>query len=87
MWDSNKILRSSCHRKILKVLSKEKELPIMKLVQITNSSYNEVNRNLRILEEQEIILEHYLGHKRIIALNLENEKTSRLLAILKFIDA
>lgn len=62
----------------------KKELPIMKLVQITNSTYNEVNRNLRILEGLEIIMQQHIGNKRIIRLNFENEKTLFLLRGIEF---
>jgi len=86
MFDSNKILRSACRRKILKALSKKIELSIMNLVRITNSTYNEVNRNLSILEREEVLIQYYLGHRRIIQLNLENEKTAFLLKGIEFFD-
>lgn len=58
----------------------------MKLVQMVNSTYNEVDRNLRVLEQEGIISQSYAEHKRIIRLNYENEETLVLLKILKIID-
>jgi len=57
MLDSNNILRSSCRKKIIRILSKRKNLHIMELVRTTNSTYNEVNRNLAILENENIIFQ------------------------------
>ena len=86
MLDSNDILRSSCRRKILKALFKKRELGIMNLVNITNSTYNEVDRNLNILEERSLIVQLHLGRRRIIRLKLDNEKTMQLLKILKVLN-
>jgi hypothetical protein len=55
----------------------------MKLVRTVNSTYNEVDRNLRILEREGIITQRYAGRKRIIRLNFKNEKTLVLLKLLK----
>jgi DNA-binding transcriptional ArsR family regulator len=82
----NKILRSSCRRKILKALSKKQGMNIMKLVRIVDSTYNEVDRNLRILEDESLVTQQYLDRKRIIRLNFENEKTLVVLKILKLLN-
>jgi DNA-binding transcriptional ArsR family regulator len=84
--NSNKILRSSCRRKILKALSEKKEITIMKLVRSVNSTYNEVNRNLQILERHGIVTQQQVGRKRIIRLNLKNEQTVVSLKILKILE-
>ena len=55
----------------------------MQLVQIVNSTYNEVNRNLGILEHECILTQRHAGHKRIIRLNFNNERTLVLLKLLK----
>jgi hypothetical protein len=55
----------------------------MKLVRIVNSTYNEVDRNLRILEREGILTQRYAGHNRIIRLNFKTEKTLVLLKLLK----
>jgi DNA-binding transcriptional ArsR family regulator len=70
----------------LKALSEKKEITIMKLVRIVNSTYNEVNRNLQILENEGSITQGYIGRKRIIRLNLKNNKTLILLKILKILE-
>jgi DNA-binding transcriptional ArsR family regulator len=82
----NKILASVCRRKILKALSAKKEITIMKLVRMVNSTYNEVDRNLRILEREGLVTQRYAGRKRIVRLNFKNEKTLVSLKILKILE-
>lgn len=55
----------------------------MKLVRTVNSTYNEVDRNLRILEREGVLTQRYAGRKRIIRLNFKNEKTLVLTKLLK----
>lgn len=81
------ILRSSCRRRILKALSEKKEVNMMKLVRIVNSTYNEVNRNLRILEGEGLVTQQRIRRKRIIRLNLESKKTLTALKALKILEA
>jgi len=59
----------------------------MEIVQGINSTYNEVNRNLIILEREGIILQQFLGRRRIIQLNFENKKTMPLVEIIKTLDS
>jgi DNA-binding transcriptional ArsR family regulator len=82
----NKILASACRRKILKALSEKKEITIMKLVRTVNSTFNEVDRNLRILEREGIVTQRYVGRKRVVRLNFKNEKTLVSLKILKILE-
>ena len=58
----------------------------MKLVRIVNSTYNEVNRNLQILEREGIVTQRYVGRKRVVRLNFKNEKTLVSLKILKILE-
>jgi len=58
----------------------------MKLVRAANSNYNEVNRNLHVLEQEGVVTQQHAGHNRIISLNYENEKTLVLLKLLKIIN-
>jgi DNA-binding transcriptional ArsR family regulator len=58
----------------------------MKLVRIVNSTYNEVNRNLQILEREGIVTQRHVGRMHIIRLNLKNEKTVVSLKILKILE-
>ena len=83
----NRILRSACRRKILKALSKKKELNVMKLVHTVNSTYNEVNRNLRILEEEGLVAQWHRGQNRIVRLNFKNNDTLIVLKILKLLNS
>ena len=78
----NKILASYCRQRILKALSEKRGITIMRLVNIVNSTYNEVDRNLRILEREGAVTQRYEGRKRIIRLNFKNEKTLVLLKLM-----
>lgn len=89
--DLSKVFASSLRQKILKVLWEKRELQVMKLVSSVGSTYNELNRNLLILEKEGIIINEYPvkvrhGKVRIIRLNRENPKTKLLLATLKTLD-
>ncbi len=80
-------MKSSCRRRILKALIAKKEVSMMKMVRITNSTFNEVDRNLRILEEAGFVTQRRTKQKRIISLNAENEKTSTMLETLRVLEA
>jgi DNA-binding transcriptional ArsR family regulator len=80
------ILASSCRRRILRVLYKLGRVNVMMLVRKVNSTYSQVNPNLQILEKEGIVTEEHLGHKRIIKLNRENDKTEVLLQVLKIFE-
>jgi DNA-binding transcriptional ArsR family regulator len=80
--EMNKIIGSLIRRRILEVLSENKELAIMKLIKKVNSSHNEVDRNLKILTDENLITQQLIGRKRIIRLNYENKKTVILLKTL-----
>ncbi len=63
----------------------------MKLVSKVNTTYNELNRNLKLLEKEGIITEEYQvkvrqGKVRIIRLNRDNPKTKLLVDALKNLD-
>jgi predicted transcriptional regulator len=78
----SRVLASSCRQKIIEALAVHPDLPITKLVTSIRSTYNEVNRNLVILEKEGIIVQHYVGQKRLLKLNYENEKTLALVKAL-----
>jgi arsenate reductase-like glutaredoxin family protein len=84
-------MASSLRQNMLKVLSEKREMQVMKLVSSTGSTYNELNRNLSILEKEGLIINEYpqrvrRGKVRIIRLNKENPKTQVLLKVLKTLD-
>jgi predicted transcriptional regulator len=83
----SKILASACRRKIPTALSEKKQISMMKLVRAVNSTYNEVNHNLHVLEQEGTITQQHAGHSRIVSLNFENEKTLVLLKLLKIINS
>lgn len=59
----------------------------MKLVHTVNSTYNEVNRNLRILEEEGLVAQWHRGQNRIVRLNFKNNDTLIVLKILKLLNS
>ena len=86
------MLASSLRQKILRELSKTRELQVMQLVSKVNSTYNELNRNVMLLEKEGIIINEFRvkvrhGKIRIIRLNKDNPKTKILLATLQTLDA
>ena len=66
-------------------LSRVKTVNIMRLVQTINSTYIEVNRNIKILEKEGVVMDHRLGRIRMLKLNCENQKTILLLQALKIL--
>jgi predicted transcriptional regulator len=83
--DLAQLISSSCRQKILETLSKVKQTDVMDLVRKVNSTYSQVNRNLRILEHEGIVSSHHYGHMRIIRLNNENPKTLAMLKALRIL--
>lgn len=80
------IIASSCRQKMLVALSETKKTHVTKLVRDINSTYNQVDRNLRILELEGIVKVERYGHVRAIELNRGNPRTMRLLKALKLLD-
>lgn len=91
--DLKDILASRVRQKILMALAKakSKELHMMALVHKLNSPYNEVNRNVGILEREAIVINYYptlvkRGKARIVVLN-DNPKTKVLLQAMAILNA
>jgi predicted RNA-binding Zn-ribbon protein involved in translation (DUF1610 family) len=89
--EPSKLLASSLRQNILRVLSQNREMRVMKLVSCTGTTYNELNRNLLILEKEGIIIDEYRvkvrhGRVRVIRLNKDNPKTQLLLQVIKTLD-
>jgi DNA-binding transcriptional ArsR family regulator len=80
------IIASSCRQKMLLALAKVRKTHVTQLVRMINSTYNQVNRNLVILENEKIIKTERLGYLRIVELNRENPKTLALLKALELLD-
>lgn len=76
------ILASTCRQKILETLAKIEKTHMMELVRKTNSTYNQIDRNLRILVKEGIVKVNHYGRVKIIRLDRENEKTLILLKAL-----
>jgi len=84
--DLETLIASSCRRRILRVLSSSKRTNVMALVRKVNSTYNQVNSNLQILQKEEIVFDEHFGRMRVIRLNRENPKTGLLLQALKILE-
>ncbi len=59
---------------------------VTNLVRIINSTYNQVNRNLLILEKEGIIKTIHFGRARMLQVNIENPKTQALLKALNILN-
>ena len=57
----------------------------MQLVHQANSTYNEVNSHLQILQKEGLIFDEHFGRLRVIKLNLENPRTLILLEALRIL--
>jgi len=68
------------------MLSSSKRINVMNLVQKVNSTYNQVNSNLQILQKEGIIFDEHFGRMRGISLNRENPRTLLLLQALKILE-
>lgn len=82
----DQIIASSCRQRMLLALAKIRKTHVTQLVRMINSTYNQVNRNLEILENEKIIKTERLGHLRIVELKIENPKTLALLKALELLD-
>jgi DNA-binding transcriptional ArsR family regulator len=80
------IIASSCRQKMLLALAKVRKTHVTQLVRMINSTYNQVNRNLAILENEKIVKTERLGYLRIVELNIENPRTLALLRALELLD-
>lgn len=85
LLDLGRLMASSCRQKILETLSRVGQTHMMDLIRKVNSTYTQVNRNLRILEQEYIVESQYYGRMRIIRLNRKNPKTEVLLKALSML--
>lgn len=81
-----RIIASSCRQRMLLALAKVKKTHMTQLVRMINSTYNEVNRNLTILQEEGIIRTKRLGRLKVIELQIDNPKTLALLKALELLE-
>jgi len=80
------LIASSCRQKILVALAKVKKTHITNLVRMINSTYNQVNRNIEILEKEGIIKIQSCGRLRIVELQTGSPKTQALLKALNILE-
>jgi predicted transcriptional regulator len=84
--DLKTLIASSCRRRIIQVLSRTGRTNVMELVRKVNSTYNQVNSNLQILQNEGIVFDQHFGRIRVIRLNRENPRTLLLLQALKILE-
>lgn len=77
------IIASSCRQKILLALSSVRKTHVTNLVRITNSTYNQVRRNIDIMEKEGIVKIQNYGNMKMIELDFSNPKTAKLLKALQ----
>jgi len=83
--DLGRLVASSCRQKIIATLASVGQTHMMDLVRKVNSTYTQVNRNLQILEQEDIVVSQFYGRMRIIRLNRENPKTEAILKALRIL--
>lgn len=81
------IIASSCRQKILLALSRIRSTHVTNLVRIINSTYNQVNRNLQILEQEGIIKITRYERIKLIEIEMQNPKTQALPKALHMLDS
>ena len=84
--DLETLIASNCRRRILRVLSRNNLTNVMELVRKVNSTYNQVNLNLHILQKEGIVFDEHFGRMRVIRLNRENSRTIILLEALRMLE-
>jgi predicted transcriptional regulator len=83
----SQIIASSIRQNILRVLNNKREIGLTKLVEAVNSTYNEVMRNVRILEDEGIVRLIRVGRRCCVSLNYENVNTKILIEALELLDS
>jgi predicted transcriptional regulator len=81
-----RIFASKCRTKILKVLAKHGETNIMNLVRKTNSTWSEVDRNIKFLEEVELVETRLWHNRRLIKLKERDGKVEAVLKALNILE-
>ncbi len=81
-----RLMASSCRQKMLVALSKVIETHVTNLARMINSMYNQVDRNLLILEQEGISRTNRYGRGRFIELNRDSPRTIVSLKVLEALD-
>lgn len=81
-----KIFASTCRTKMLKLLAKKRETNIMDIVRKTNSTWSEVDRNIKFLESLGIVESRLWQNRRLIKLKEKSGKVEAILKALKILE-
>ncbi len=83
----SELIASAGRQNILRVLSRKRIIGISRLVEDVNSMYNEVMRNVRILEGEGIVRLIRVGRRCYVSLDYESVKTRILIEALELLDS
>lgn len=86
MQNVQKVFASICRIKILKTLATEGETNIMSLVRKTNSTWTEVDRNIKFLENARIVESRFLQNQRLIKLKENSDKVETVFKALRMLE-
>lgn len=81
-----KLFASTCRVRILKALSRKGETNIMDLVHQTNSTWLEIDRNIRLLKKMEIVDTRFCQNRRLIKLNKKEDRVEVVLKALRMLE-
>lgn len=70
----------------MKTLASEGETNIMSIVRSTNSTWTEVDRNIKFLENAGIVESRYLQNQRLIKLTKKSDKVEAVLKALRILE-
>ena len=86
MLEVERFFASTCRIRILKMLARGGETYIMDLVRKTNSTWSEVDRNVKILESLRIVESRYCQNRRLIRLKRHNGNVEAILKALRILE-
>jgi len=81
-----KLFASTCRVRILKILASKGETNIMELVHQTNSTWSEIDRNIKLLKKMEIVSTRFYQNRRLIKLNEKEGKVKVVLKALRMLE-
>lgn len=81
-----KIFASKCRVDVLKLLADKGETHITDIVRQTNSTWSEIDRNVKLLENMGIVSSRFCQNRRLIKLKKGNGKAEAVLKALEMLE-
>ena len=81
-----KIFASKCRIDVLKLLANKGETNITDIVRQTNSTWSEIDRNVKLLEKMGVISTRFSQNRRLIRLNKRDGKAEVVLKALRMLE-